>query len=97
MGTILKYIFYALIIIAIYFLGVGFYDGSLNKDSSLKEMTEQITSNTKEMIGEGYQKTKDAVQGGMDEAVDKTEETIQNGAEEIETETQEVIQGGFKG
>ena len=72
MGTLLKYLLYALIIAAIYFVAVGFYQGTLNKDSTLGEMTDHVSANTKEMIKEGYETTKDAVQGGMEEV--KTEE-----------------------
>ncbi len=96
MGTFLKYVIYALIIVAIYFLGVGFYEGTLNKDSSISEMSEHVTSNTKEMVGEGYQKTKDAIQGGINEIVVETEDKIENDAQTVESQTKEVMKGGFK-
>ena len=79
MGTLLKYLLYALIIVAIYFVAVGFYQGTLNKDSTLGEMTEHVTSNTKEVIKDGYETTKDAVQNGMNQISKETEETVEGG------------------
>ncbi len=61
MGTLLKYMLYALIIIIIYLLGVGFYNGTFNKDSTVGEVTSDVTAQTKQMIKDGYDKTKDVV------------------------------------
>ena len=91
MGTLLKYLFYVLIIAAIYFIGVGFYQGKLTKDSTLGEMTNHVTTNTKQVIENGYNTTKDAVQGGIDEITQEGQEVIQNGEEAIETDTEEVV------
>ena len=96
MGTFLKYVIYALIIVAIYFLGVGFYEGTLNKDSSISEVAEHVTSNTQEMVGEGYQKTKDANQSSINEIVVETEDEIENDAQTVENQAKEVMKGGFK-
>ena len=84
MGTILKYLFYALIILAIYFLGVGFYQGTIHKESTLSDVANHISSNTKETLKEGYETTKDAVQGGVD--------TLKNEDEELEQKAE----SGFK-
>ncbi|MBR2299104.1 MAG: hypothetical protein IJ870_00840 [Alphaproteobacteria bacterium] len=84
MGTILKYLFYALIILAIYFLGVGFYQGTIHKESTISDVANHITSNTKETLKEGYETTKDAVQGGIEELKDEGQEA------------EEEVQGGFK-
>jgi len=84
MGILLKYLFYALIILAIYFIGVGFYQGTIHKESSLSEVANHITSNTKETIKEGYETTKDVVQSGVD--------MLKNEGEELEQEAE----GGFK-
>ena len=61
MGTLLKYLLYALIIVIIYLLGVGFYEGTFNKDSTVGEVTSDVTLQTKQMIKDGYDKTKDVV------------------------------------
>ena len=84
MGTLLKYLFYALIISAIYFIGVGFYQGTLHKESTISDVANHVSNNTKEMVKEGYETTKDAVQGGVD--------ILKNEGEELEQEAE----GGFK-
>ncbi|HCU59256.1 MAG TPA: hypothetical protein DIC64_04670 [Alphaproteobacteria bacterium] len=84
MGTILKYLFYALIILAIYFLGVGFYQGTIHKESTLSDVANHISSNTKETLKEGYETTKDAVQGGIEELKDEGQEA------------EKEVQGGLK-
>ena len=75
MGTLLKYLLYALIIVIIYLLGVGFYEGTFNKDSTVGEVTSDVTAQTKQMIKDGYDKTKDAVTGEFSDDDSKTSET----------------------
>jgi uncharacterized protein (UPF0333 family) len=76
MGTLLKYLLYALIIVIIYLLGVGFYEGTFNKDSTVGEVTSDVTAQTKQMIKDGYDKTKDAV---TDKLLDDDSETAKTG------------------
>ena len=76
MGTLLKYFLYALIIVIIYLLGVGFYEGTFNKDSTVGEVTSDVTAQTKQMIKDGYDKTKDAV---TDKLSDDDSETAKTG------------------
>lgn len=61
MGTLLKYLFYIFLIIVIYLLGVGFYEGTINKDSTVSEVASDVTQGTKEIINDGYEATKDAI------------------------------------
>ena len=75
MGTLLKYLLYALIIVIIYLLGVGFYEGTFNKDSTVGEVTSDVTAQTKQMIKDGYDKTKDAVTDEFSDNDSKTSET----------------------
>ena len=75
MGTLLTYLLYALIIVIIYLLGVGFYEGTFNKDSTVGEVTSDVTAQTKQMIKDGYDKTKDAVTGEFSDDDSKTSET----------------------
>lgn len=86
MGTIVKYVFYALVIVAIYYIGVGFYDGRITKDSSLSEVGTHVAENTKEMMQQGYEKTKDAVQGGMDTLADDVQTEAEQGLNKVEAE-----------
>lgn len=75
MGTLLKYLLYALIIVIIYLLGVGFYEGTFNKNSTVGEVTSDITVQTKQMIKDGYDKTKDVVSDKIQDNDLKTTET----------------------
>ena len=86
MGTIVKYVFYALVIVAIYYIGVGFHDGRITKDSSLSEVGMHVAENTKEMMQQGYEKTKDAVQGGMDTLAEDVQTEAEKGFNEVESE-----------
>ncbi|MBQ7303675.1 MAG: hypothetical protein IJW75_01995 [Alphaproteobacteria bacterium] len=61
MGTLLKYLFYIFLIIVIYLLGVGFYEGTINKDSTIKEVASDVTEGTKEIVKDGYDTTKKAI------------------------------------
>ena len=68
MGTLLKYLFYIFLIIVIYLLGVGFYEGTINKDSTVGEVATDVTQGTKNIIKDGYQATKETVEDGIDAA-----------------------------
>lgn len=61
MATLLKYLFYIFLIIVIYLLGVGFYEGSINDDTTVGEVAQDVSDGTKEIIKDGYQATKDAL------------------------------------
>ena len=91
MGTIVKYAFYALVIVTIYYIGVGFYEGRINKDSSLSDVGAHVSENTKEMMQSGYQKTKDAIQGGIETLSDDAKNEAERAAAEIEIEGQKVV------
>lgn len=75
MGTLLKYLLYALIIVIIYLLGVGFYNGTFTKNSTVGEVTSDITTQTKQMIKDGYDKTKDVVSDKIQDNDSKATET----------------------
>ncbi|MBQ7659969.1 MAG: hypothetical protein IJS26_04440 [Alphaproteobacteria bacterium] len=77
MGTFLKYVLYAFIIVAIYFVIAGFYEGKLDKNSTIGEMADHVTSNTENAIKDGYQSTKDAVQRGVEEITTETKEAVE--------------------
>lgn len=68
MGTLLKYLLYALIIVVIYLIGVGFYEGRFNRNSTIGEVSENVAQGTKEIIKDGYNSTKSAVSNGYDSA-----------------------------
>lgn len=74
MGTLLKYLLYALIIIVIYLLGVGFYEGTFNRNSTVGEISSDVAQGTKRVIRDGYDSTKETIKDGYQAAKDKIEE-----------------------
>lgn len=87
MGTIVKYIVYILIIIVIYLLGVGFYEGTFNSNSTVGEVSSDVAQSTKEIIDDGYQATKRVVKTGYD----STKESVKDLTSDSDTS------GGFQG
>ncbi len=83
MGTLLKYLLYALIIVVIYLVGAGLYNGTINSDSTVGEVTNEVTQGTKDIIRDGYNATKDAVQDGYNTVTDN------NGVENTKNNIQE--------
>ncbi|MBO5443502.1 MAG: hypothetical protein J6A33_06920 [Alphaproteobacteria bacterium] len=57
MGTFLKYVFYLALIVVIYLVGKGIYDGQINEQTTVGEVTEQVENGAADMA----EKTKDAV------------------------------------
>ena len=57
----LKYLFYFFLIIVIYLLGIGFYEGTLNKNSTVSEVAKDVAQGTKEIIKDGYETTIDTI------------------------------------
>lgn len=62
MGTLLKYLFYIFLLIVIYLLGVGFYEGTINKDTTVGEVTQDVAEGTKEIVKDSYNATKNAIE-----------------------------------
>ncbi len=42
MGTFLKYLFYLVLIIVIYLVGKGIYEGNIDRDTTVGEVVEQV-------------------------------------------------------
>ena len=87
MGTLLKYLLYALIIVVIYLLGVGFYEGTFNRDSTVGEISEDVAQSTGRIIRDGYDSTKEKIKDGYDAAKDK----IEKHKDERKTENQPTL------
>lgn len=62
MGTLLKYLFYIAIIFIAYLIIVGFYDGKLSKNSTISEVSQEVSSNAKRIITNSYEEGKDEVE-----------------------------------
>ena len=66
MGAILRYLFYVFVIIVLYLLVVGIYEGTINKNTTLGAVTDDVTQGTQEIISDGYKATKDAFESVVD-------------------------------
>lgn len=70
MGTFLKYLFYIALIIVIYLVGKGVYEGQINEKTTVGEVVSDVASGTKDIVRSGVNAAGDAV----DDASDKAEE-----------------------
>ena len=66
MGTFLKYVIYAILIIVLYLVGKGVYDGAINEQTTVGDVVEQVSEGSKQMA-------KDSVEA-IDNAVNKVEQ-----------------------
>ena len=49
MGTFLKYLIYLLIIIALFFIGKGIYEGTIDSQTTVGEVAKQVSNDTKDL------------------------------------------------
>ena len=63
MGTFLKYLFYLVLIIVIYLVGRGIYEGNIDKQTTVGEVVDKVESGSKQMM----QDTGDAVENAIDD------------------------------
>ncbi len=68
MGKLLKILLYLLIIIVIYILGVGFYKGTINSDTTLGQAATDVRNGTQQMMQDGYDATKESIEKGYTKA-----------------------------
>lgn len=75
MGTLIKYLFYLILIVVIYLVGRGIYEGQINEQTTVGEVVDQVESGTKGMV----QATDNAVKNQIKEYKEapKTEVTIE--------------------
>lgn len=52
MGTFLKYILYILLIIVLYAVVKGFYDGKINRSTTISGVVEQVDQETRNIANE---------------------------------------------
>lgn len=55
MGTILKYIFYIVLILVVYLIAKGIYDGKITESTTVKEVGTDISSGTQQLVDESRQ------------------------------------------
>lgn len=64
MGTFLKYLFYLILIIVIYLVGKGIYDGTIDKQTTVGSVVEQVDTGAKQMAKDAG----DAIDSTVDQA-----------------------------
>ena len=62
MGTILKYIFYIALIIIIYLVGKGIFEGSINETTTVGQVVDDVKSGAADMAADVADTTKKAVE-----------------------------------
>ena len=62
MGTFLKYVFYLVLIVVVYLIGRGIYEGSITEDTTVESVAEQVDMGSKEMMKNAEDMVEEAVQ-----------------------------------
>lgn len=68
MGTFLKYVFYIVVIVVLYLVARGIYDGSITEKTTVGEVVSDVDTGSKELVKEGYQATKESIENMEDKA-----------------------------
>ena len=63
MGTILKYLFYLVLIVVLYLVGRGIYEGQIDKTTTVGEVVNQVDTGAKQMVKD----TSNAVENAVDD------------------------------
>lgn len=74
MGTLLKYIFYIILIIVIYLVGRGIYEGQINETTTVGEVVSDVGQGTKEIVKKGVDATVNAAEDATDAAKAKSDD-----------------------
>lgn len=76
MGTILKYLFYIILIIVLYLVGRGIYEGQITETTTVGEVMSEVGAGTKDIVKKGVDATVDAAGDALDTTEDKTEDVV---------------------
>lgn len=63
MGTFLKYLFYLVLIVVVYLVGKGIYEGSINEQTTVGQVVDQVDSGAQNMV----KQTGNAVEKAVDD------------------------------
>ena len=74
MGTLLKNIFYIILIIVIYLVGRGIYEGQINETTTVGEVVSDVGQGTKEIVKKGVDATVNAAEDATDAAKAKADD-----------------------
>ena len=61
MGTFLKYVFYVIVIVVVYLIGRGIYEGSITEKTTVGQVVSDVGTGSKELVKDAIkllQKTK---------------------------------------
>ncbi len=61
MGTFLKYLFYIALVVVIYLVGKGVYEGQIDEKTTVGQVVSDIGTGTKEMVKSGVNATENAI------------------------------------
>ncbi len=62
MGTFLKYVFYIVVIVVVYLVARGIYDGSITEKTTVGQVVSDVDTGSKELVKDGYQATKKSIE-----------------------------------
>ena len=76
MGTFLKYLFYLILIIVIYLVGKGIYDGTIDKQTTVGSVVEQVDTGAEQMAKDAG----DAIDSTVDQARESARQRVRETA-----------------
>ncbi|MBQ9732191.1 MAG: hypothetical protein IJV97_03795 [Alphaproteobacteria bacterium] len=53
MGTFFKYVFYVILLLVVYLVGKGIYEGSINENTTVGGVVEQVDAGGRQMVQDG--------------------------------------------
>lgn len=74
MGTLLKYLFYIILVIMLYLVGRGIYEGQINEKTTVGQVMTDVGEGTKDIVKQGVNATVDAADTAVDAAKDEAAE-----------------------
>lgn len=61
MGTFLKYVFYLVLIVVIYLVGRGIYEGAINEQTTVGAVVDQVGEGSKQLAKDGVNAVDNAI------------------------------------
>ena len=61
MGNFLKYLFYLILLVVVYLLGKGIFDGQITKNSTVSQVVNNVEDGTKQLVNDGVNATENAI------------------------------------
>lgn len=58
MGTVVKYAFYVVLLVVIYLVGRGIYDGNITKETTVGSVVNQVEEGSKEILDDTAREVK---------------------------------------